>query len=342
VKFKLLESRQSDLEDQYPEHVDTIKRLAAGDPSGNQKYLKWAFETSQKNWIDVSEMIEFIKDFHKNHNKFTPEEKQLKSTDLETYNHLQNKIAEISRERNEKDVQGEKENDITLLLDNEECIVLIPESHEASIKYGRNTKWCTTSPDPAEYNHYMRTGGLYYIMNKSEKFEYPKVAVHVSKFSRQITKAFEPTDDTIFDRNLSEFADSFDEIPESAKKVIVSHHSEKFKGEIKYTSAGEEDFIEALREYFFQSQYGDIGENQYKVDQRDAGKEYDIDVANEDVDEENHFQDGGEYNQYNIKFIRSADEDEETTLDSDGGDIVYNGKLFRVTDYDSDSSGGWY
>jgi len=87
-------------------------------------------------------------------------------------------VAEIIRE--EKNFN--KEEHINILLETDEFLLLHPKTHKGSIKYGSNTKWCTTSKNnESVFKNYTRDGLLGYLIDKTETKtgEYKKVALYL-------------------------------------------------------------------------------------------------------------------------------------------------------------------
>jgi hypothetical protein len=87
-------------------------------------------------------------------------------------------VAEVVRE--EKNFN--KEEHINVLLEASEFLLLQPKTHKGSIKYGANTKWCTTTKNNESiFNRYTRDGFLGYLIDKTETKtgEYKKVALYL-------------------------------------------------------------------------------------------------------------------------------------------------------------------
>lgn len=71
-----------------------------------------------------------------------------------------------------------KENDYDVVFNNANWIVCVPNTHEASMKLGKGTSWCTAHENPEWYNAYTYEDGnnysLFIMKNKhtGEKFQY--------------------------------------------------------------------------------------------------------------------------------------------------------------------------
>jgi hypothetical protein len=95
-------------------------------------------------------------------NKF--ESNAIQNVDLQTLDFVD--LAEIIDEQFKIDELKALERQAMKLLDDKEWLVVIPLTHEASMKYGAKTKWCTTSTDGATFDTYAKDGLLFYLLNK--------------------------------------------------------------------------------------------------------------------------------------------------------------------------------
>jgi hypothetical protein len=78
-----------------------------------------------------------------------------------------------------KNLSKEYSKQIHIDLDNEKWLVIRPLTYEASLKYGANTKWCTSAKhNPRQYFRYTEDGILVYCINKETGY---KLAVHMWK-----------------------------------------------------------------------------------------------------------------------------------------------------------------
>jgi len=60
-----------------------------------------------------------------------------------------------------------KSDDYDIVLDTPNFVVYVPNTHEASMKLGKGTEWCTAHENPDWYNRYTKNGGkLYIVKNK--------------------------------------------------------------------------------------------------------------------------------------------------------------------------------
>jgi hypothetical protein len=97
-------------------------------------------------------------------------------------------VAEVVRE--EKNFN--KEEHINVLLETDEFLLLQPKTHKGSIKYGSNTKWCTTTKNNESiFKNYTRDGFLGYLIDKTETKtgDYKKVALYMEYNSGGINES---------------------------------------------------------------------------------------------------------------------------------------------------------
>lgn len=66
------------------------------------------------------------------------------------------------------DVDDPMREQAKVLLDTDDYMVLIPETHEAAIYFGKNTNWCTTIPTASHYRSYTQQGPLYIILRRKD------------------------------------------------------------------------------------------------------------------------------------------------------------------------------
>lgn len=94
------------------------------------------------------------------------ERKLVENKDLTTYKSfeeldLQNSLTDL------KIVDHELKKQIQILHETDEWLLLKPLSFQSSLKYGSNTKWCTSSNNNPEYYYrYSKRGILIYAINK--------------------------------------------------------------------------------------------------------------------------------------------------------------------------------
>jgi hypothetical protein len=185
----------ADIKKYYPNIPDdTFMQLISLDPTyrGNDsagKYGKWLLNLYNKGNLSEDEFDEVPKLL----NQFTLYRNRVQNKDLNSYKTL-DALADIlasvvdddsmltDRQRlrflkNAKSgkIKTGKEDDYDIVLDTPKFVVYVPHTHEASMKLGKGTKWCTAHENPQWYNHYTKDGGkLYIVKNKKtgERWQY--------------------------------------------------------------------------------------------------------------------------------------------------------------------------
>lgn len=76
--------------------------------------------------------------------------------------------------KSNREVLSDKKNDITKVFDNDQYSIIIPLTKEASILYGKGTKWCTAALKDNLFDDYSNKGPLFICINKKtkRKFQY--------------------------------------------------------------------------------------------------------------------------------------------------------------------------
>jgi hypothetical protein len=183
IRLLLIEGRLEDVIKKYSNYhtVPSIKLLAQKDPSGNNKYLMWMMDQYDKNNNDYELIIDLVNKFYKNQQRLKGDKR-----DLYKYNSLSDLESELSKVPDKSKRQQKKavkREGADIVFENDEVVVLIPKTHEASCYYGSNTKWCTASKDDSSYfDDYLEEVTLYYILPKDGG---EKVAVAVDEHNNK-------------------------------------------------------------------------------------------------------------------------------------------------------------
>lgn len=194
MKLKIFENRYL-LEDiaavkKYYPNIDdaTFMQLIALDPTYRDgsnslgKYGKWILNLYNKGAIseeDFSEISPLLQ-------QFTTYRNRIQNKDLNSYKSLQ-ELSDILAAVVEDDsmlsprqkvrflknvkagrVQISAEDDYDVVLETPKFIVYVPNTHEASMKLGKGTKWCTAHENPDWYNKYTDGGGKLYIIRDKQ------------------------------------------------------------------------------------------------------------------------------------------------------------------------------
>jgi hypothetical protein len=113
------------------------------------------------------------------------------------------------------DVKEEKtfvrDEHVIVLDETEDYIFLSPITHRGSLKYGANTRWCTSSKnDEHTFNRYNKNGFLTYLISKDDKIHknYAKIAFWSEEISSPFSgevMIYNVIDDAVLDAQVIEF-----------------------------------------------------------------------------------------------------------------------------------------
>jgi hypothetical protein len=167
----------------------TFEKFNNGDKTKTKKYLGimcrfWCNRHNPNN-----SLVKTTKDIINTIQEFELLLPYIENKDILSYKDDFNQLSEIVYHA--KMVRDDKmfirENHIEVLSENDDLILLRPISHQGSLKYGYNTKWCTASRNnPHTFKSYMKDGFLYYlnIKNKSiaEQIGNSKLAFYIRSY----------------------------------------------------------------------------------------------------------------------------------------------------------------
>ncbi len=169
---------------------DTFMELIALDPTYTGKdsvgkYGKWLLNLFNRNKLPEDQFSEVTPLL----NQFTTYRNRIQNKDLNSYktlDDLADTLASVVDDdsmltprqktkflKNVKSgkIKVDKSEDYDIVLDTPNFIVYIPNTHEASMKLGKGTEWCTAHEDPKWYNNYTVNGGKLYIIKNKETGE---------------------------------------------------------------------------------------------------------------------------------------------------------------------------
>lgn len=116
-------------------------------------------------FFNVSDLISFRKFCEYN------ERGLIEQNDLTKYKTFEEVISQMSIAEMKAE-EKEMESQVIKIYDDNEWIMIRPLTHHSSMKYGANTKWCTTQNNNPEYFHkYTKRGVLIYCINKKTGYK---------------------------------------------------------------------------------------------------------------------------------------------------------------------------
>lgn len=107
--------------------------------------------------------------------------KDIYSKEYSDYRMLEHTVIQAQDTKEERSFV--KKDHINVLIENERFILLVPKTHQGSIKYGANTKWCTTTRSNDNlFNKYSKEGVLAYLIDKvgNKHEDFKKIAFNMN------------------------------------------------------------------------------------------------------------------------------------------------------------------
>jgi len=172
----------------------SFSKFEEADFTPTKKYLDFMLKTwedrkTEAPYRTTGSIIDAVNKFH----NLIPyiENKDIYSKEYYgNFGKLINVIEDAEVVREEKNFN--KEEHINVLLETDEFLLLQPKTHKGSMKYGSNTKWCTTTKNNESiFNRYTRDGFLGYLIDKTETKtgDYKKVALYLEYNSGGINES---------------------------------------------------------------------------------------------------------------------------------------------------------
>lgn len=116
-------------------------------------------------FFNVSDLVSFRKFCEYN------ERGLIEQNDLSKYRSFEELISQMSIAEMKAE-EKEMESQIMKIYEDTDWLMIRPLTHQASMKYGSNTKWCTTQTSNPEYFHkYTKKGVLIYCINKKSGYK---------------------------------------------------------------------------------------------------------------------------------------------------------------------------
>jgi hypothetical protein len=188
-------SKVDDLRNKYKSVSNSsFSKFVEADSTPTKKYLDFMLKT----WEDrkaggpyrtTGSIIDVVNKFH----DLTPyiENKDIYSK--EYYGNFGKLIDTVELAQLAKEEKlFNKEEHINVLLETDEFLLLQPKTHKGSMKYGANTKWCTTAKNNESiFRNYTRDGFLTYLIDKTETKtgDFKKIALYLEYSSGGINES---------------------------------------------------------------------------------------------------------------------------------------------------------
>lgn len=229
LNILLNEGRKEDLKKKYSDKYDEEDLdfiLGISDLQDfNHKYTDWVLKHILE-YDDVDMMAETAVQLVKDFDKY---QKNLPKKDINQYLSFESLEADLEPFK-QREKEKELESQTEKIFEDENFLVLVPKTQEASCKYGSGTKWCTTVKGAGHFNRYTSgKQGLYYIIRKkgNQTEPYYKVAVHINEIGNE--NWWDATDHQLGGDTVTLFKEYFPELYSKIKE----HSQEKRKPNLK-------------------------------------------------------------------------------------------------------------
>jgi len=237
MKFKdilLIEGRVEDAKKKYPDVPDHVWDVfIQNDPSGNNKYLDWLgklwkrelnFKKSEDEDINYAKQIILtVKSFDELSDILTPENskkiiqnfinRHQPGTDIKIYNKIIKNPKDINSYLNtnelsvvidfgrklkqQKDDERKIKKDVEKIYEDDNVLIVLPKTQEASCIYGANTRWCTAAKQSEnQFKKYTKNNYLIYVIFKNRNDKFKKIAILINKNNNSEIWFFDDTDRT--------------------------------------------------------------------------------------------------------------------------------------------------
>lgn len=202
-----------ELSEQFKVPTRIIDSFVKFDFTGSQKYLEYMLKLYSKRTIygyGVKDIKDNILNFHQLLPYIT--NKDIYSKDYNTYPKLRLIIGNAEDLREEKTFI--REDHIDILDETDDYILLVPKTFRGSCKYGKGTRWCTTSKGESyRFNDYTTTGSLFYYVPKNNDNN-GKFAFHIINKNALLgtITTYNASDSTISTESLIKYGFKPDEL----------------------------------------------------------------------------------------------------------------------------------
>jgi hypothetical protein len=160
-------SKVSTVREKYKSIRDTtFKSLSDGDVTPTKKYLErmcYYWVSKGKNKLYVSNLVNVIKDFDRYISYI--QNKDIYSKEYETFHNLVKVVEDAKMLKFEKEFNRDEH--VTVIYEDDTYLALLPKTFKGSMKYGANTRWCTSGKGyELTFKSYIKKANLVYIINK--------------------------------------------------------------------------------------------------------------------------------------------------------------------------------
>ena len=174
--------------------------------------------------------------------RFTKQQSRLQIKDIFKYASLKDLTSALETKSGKEVEKSIKKSEANILVDNEKMMIVEPLSMAASLKYGANTRWCTTYSDPEEnkFEEYFSKVTLVYFIDKVHNTKY--AIAFDKKNPQKVVEAFDEKDKSIdFLNVLKSFNITLEEISNKtlSPEQKIKLNQDNFRKEIEKQIVGD-------------------------------------------------------------------------------------------------------
>jgi hypothetical protein len=204
----------------------------SSDIAGNHKYLDWIISKWIKSREENPEMVTSSKESAEEVINAVDTFNRIRNTldikDLYDYKSVRQLFQVLSTAQKKSRRQISSREDATKVFENDQFVIVVPESKEASCYYGAGTKWCVASTDTdSHYNNYKRSGELYYIIDKTKPTSDPTYKVALNKKLTGEEDYWNAIDKMITDKSIIDSIVNNENLMETIRVHFEGIHGER-------------------------------------------------------------------------------------------------------------------
>jgi len=177
------------LKEKYPRVAKTTANIFLnGDTTPTKKYLEYMFKQWDNRNYNFNYTSRGIVNLVNEFDDLLPyiENKDIYHKEYESVSHLSLVIQKAKKTKEDKEFNREEHIDV--LIENDDYLLLRPITLKGSMKYGYDTKWCTTQSNGYQFKTYTNKGYLFYLISKKERSKnYNKVAFFLQNKNDTLT-----------------------------------------------------------------------------------------------------------------------------------------------------------
>jgi hypothetical protein len=264
-------SKIDDLREKYPSVSQaTFNKFVNWDQTPTKKYVPFLLKT----WVNRKEngcptttdaLTRLVKQF----DELLP---YIENKDIYNpkYSHISQLFKDISlADEIREEKQFVREDNCETLIETDEYLFVRPTTIKGSLKYGSNTKWCTSSKKhPQHFNDYSKNGLLVYLIDKDKiKNEFGKKIAFYCKYSENSLDGqiniYNTIDSIINFSTLINYGWSFDETIKILTTFKIYHNKLR---NIKKSKDSIENVIQKVSSINFEKLHNDINFLGYQTD----------------------------------------------------------------------------